>query len=408
MYKQRRLKLMEQVVEECSVFIFSGRGIMKSADEGYPFSVDRNFYYLTGLDREDMILHISKHNGIVSSTLFIQPFDPLMARWVGGRMSAEEAQKISGVDAVRDYGEFESAVATLYNWKRTLPEFSVYIDAWRYNADQMSSEALKFAEMVQRKYPTWTIRDIYPMLTGMRMVKDETEVAHIVKANEITAEGVKAMMRNIGDGKREMEMEGVFMLELMKHGCKHTAFSTIAASGKNATVLHYGSNTDFCKEGDLFLCDLGASDAYYCADISRTFPVNGKFTARQKEIYECVLGAQKLVEDSCKPGLTLRQLNQLVVNYYKEKLPELGLTEPVSEYYFHSVSHHLGLDTHDVTLWESVLAPGHVITNEPGLYISSEGIGIRIEDDLLVTEDGCRNLSCTPKTVEDIEAIMKK
>lgn len=408
MYKQRRYKLMEQLNDECSVFVFSGRTVMKSADEGYPFTVDKNFYYLTGLDREEMILHISKHNGNVSSTLFIQPYDPVLAKWVGGRMSAEEVTKISGVDQVRDFGEFESSLASLYFWKRALNDFTVYVDAWRYTDTQTDSEAMRFVKLIQDKYPTWTIKDVFPALTSMRMVKDETEVNHIIRANEITAEGVKAMMKAMAPGKREMEMEGTFILELMKHGCKHTAFSTIAASGKNATVLHYGENTDFCHDGDLFLCDLGASDSYYCADISRTFPVNGKFTERQKAIYECVLKAQKIVEDNCRPGVTTRQLNQMVIDHYAAELPKLGLNGPVSEYYYHGVSHHLGLDTHDVTLMESVLAPGHVITNEPGLYIAEENIGIRIEDDLLVTEEGCRNLSCTPKTVEEIEAIMKK
>ena len=380
---------------------------MKSADEGYPFTVDKNFYYLTGLDREEMILQITKHNGTVNSTLYIQPYDPVMAKWVGGRMSGEEATKVSGVDQIRDYGDFEDAVASLYNWKRTLPEFTVYVDAWRYTSTQSDSPSMSFVKLVQNKYPTWNIKDVFPALTAMRMVKDETEVNHIVRANEITAEGVKAMMRAMAPGKREMELEGVFMLELMKQGCKHTAFSTIAASGKNATVLHYGENTDFCHEGDLFLCDLGATDSYYCADISRTFPVNGKFTERQKAIYECVLKAQQIVEDNCRPGITTRQLNQMVIDHYAAELPKLGLNGPVSEYYYHGVAHHLGLDTHDVTLMESVLAPGHVITNEPGLYIAEENIGIRIEDDLLVTEDGCRNLSCTPKTVEEIEDIMK-
>ncbi len=407
MYKTRRLKLMEQLKDECSVFIFSGRSVQKSADECYPFTVDKNFYYLTGLDREEMILHLSKHNGTVTSTLFIQPYDPVMAKWVGGRMSAEEAQKISGADQIRDYGEFEQAVSVLYNWRRSVDEFTVYLDAWRYTDVQASSEAMRFAKLIQRKYPSWIIKDVFPALTGMRMVKDEEEINHIIKANEITAEGVKAMMKSMADGKREMEMEGIFMLELMKRGCHEPAFSTIAASGKNATVLHYHENTDFCKDGDLFLCDLGASDGYYAADISRTFPVSGKFTERQKAVYECVLKAQSIVEENCRPGVTLRQLNQLVVDHYAASLPKLGLTGPVSEYYYHSVAHHLGLDTHDVTLMDSVLAPGHVITNEPGLYISEEGIGIRIEDDLLVTEDGCRNLSCSPKTVAEIEELMK-
>lgn len=408
MYKQRRMAMIAQCKEESSVFIFSGHSPMRSADESYPFSVDRNFFYLTGLDREDMILHVEKHAGTVISTLFILPFDPVQARWVGGRISKEEAKKISGVDQVLDFGAFDDALAGLYNRRRGIEDFTVYLDGWRYNKHQADTAAMKLAKRIQENYPSWIIKDIFPILTKMRMIKDEHEVNEIIRANEITRDGVVAMMKAIGDGKCEMEMEGTFLLELMKQGCKSTAFSTIAASGSNATILHYSSNRDFCRDGDLFLCDLGATSGYYCADISRTFPVNGKFTERQKQIYNTVLEAQKLVEANARPGLTTRQLNQMVIEFYISKLEELNLKHKVVEYYFHGVSHHLGLDTHDVSILDSVLEPGMVITNEPGLYIAEEGIGIRIEDDLLITEDGCRNLSCTPKTIEEIEEIMKK
>lgn len=408
MYKQRRMALMAKCKENSSVFVFSGYSPMRSADEGYPFSVDRNFYYLTGLDREDMILHVEKIGGTVVSTLFILPFDPVQARWVGGRISKEEAKKIAQVDQVLDFGSFEDVLAQLYNRRRSMEEYHVYLDLWRYRKNQADTEAMKLASKIQKNYPSWRIFDLFPMITKMRMIKDENEVAEIIRANEITRDGVVAMMKNIGDGKCEMEMEGTFLFELMKQGCKNTAFQTIAASGKNATILHYSTNSDLCKDGDLFLCDLGATSGYYCADISRTFPVNGKFTERQKQLYNTVLEAQWLVEKNAKPGLTTRQLNQMVIEFYISKLKELNLKEKVVEYYFHGVAHHLGLDTHDVSLLDAPLEPGMVITNEPGLYIAEEGIGIRIEDDLLITEDGCRNLSCTPKTVEEIEEIMKK
>ena len=160
----------------------------------------------------------------------------------------------------------------------------------------------------------------------------------------------------------------------------------------------------------MFLCDLGATYKNYCADISRTFPVNGKFSDRQKEIYEVVLKAQKIVEENAKPGITLRQLNQMVVDFYKEELPKHGLNKDVSEYYFHGVSHYLGLDTHDVGSGMPItLEKGNVITNEPGLYIEDEGLGIRIEDDLLITDDGCEVLSIEiPKSIEDIEKVANR
>ncbi len=407
-YQQRRAALMEQCAEESLVFLFSGSGIMRSEDEAWPFSVNRNFYYLTGLDREDMVLQLQKHAGQVISTLYIQPFDEVQARWVGGRMRKEEAQKKAQVDRVFEVTELEEAVASLYNRLRSAANLKVYVDGWHYRWNQSDSSAMQFVRQLKERYPLWSVCDLYPLLTGLRMIKDETEIEAIRKANEITRDGVIAMMKTIQDGKREMELEGTFLLELMKKGCKTTAFPTIAASGKNAAVLHYSSNTDFCRDGELFLCDLGATYDYYCADISRTFPVNGTFTKRQRMIYECVLQAQQLVEKNCRPGITLRQLNQQVVQFYQSKLEELQLSGPVQEYYFHSVSHHLGLDTHDVNLENAVLKPGMVITNEPGLYIEEEGMGIRIEDDLLVTESGCENLSCTPKTIEEIESIMRK
>lgn len=406
-YKQRRTTLMEKCKEEASVFLFSGKAAMRSEDEAYPFSVSRNFYYLTGLDQEGLILHLENHGGTITERLFILPFDPVMARWVGGRISKEEAFRISAIEDIEDVRDFDEALAVLHNRRRGVKDYAVYLDGWRYTAKQGDSEAMRLAHRIQHDYPAWSIEDIFPYLTSMRMIKDEEEIEKIIQANEITRDGVKAMMKAIGDGKREMEMEGTFLLELMKNGCKNTAFPTIAASGKNATILHYSSNTDFCHDQELFLCDLGATKDYYCADVSRTFPVNGQFTKRQKAVYSCVLAAQKLVEENCRPGVTLRQLNQLVIRFYAGKLKELGLTEPVSEYYFHSVSHHLGLDTHDVAL-DKPLEPGMVITDEPGLYIAEEGIGIRIEDDLLVTESGCRNLTCTPKQIEEIEAIMRR
>lgn len=408
MYKKRRQDLIAKCKDECSIVIFSGNALMHSADEAYPFSVDRNFYYLTGLDQQDMILHIHAHAGKVTSSLFILPFDELQARWVGGRMLKEEAKRISGVDQVYDINDFKDQMASLYNASRSLKDFVIYVDGWHYQYEQRESSAQLFVKEMKEKYPLLKFEDIFAPLTKMRMVKDETEIQEIVRANKITSDGVVSMMKNMKDGILEMEAEGWFDLELKKNGCKRTAFSTIAASGKNATVLHYSSNNTVCHDGELFLCDLGATSNYYCADVSRTFPVNGKFTERQKQIYNTVLEAQKLVEKNAKPGLTTRDLNQLVVQFYASKLEELGLTKGVREYYFHGVSHHLGLDTHDVTLMDQPLEPGMVITNEPGLYIADEGIGIRIEDDLLITEEGCTNLTCTPKEIDEIESIMKK
>ncbi len=244
------------------------------------------------------------------------------------------------------------------------------------------------------------------------MVKNDREVELIQKAIGITKEGILAMAQNITPGMKEYEVEAYFDFKIKSLGASAHAFSTICAAGKNATVLHYEDNNQEAKDGDLILFDLGAEYDYYCSDISRTIPINGKFTDRQKQIYQIVLNAMKEVEKNTKPGITLADLNNVAKKALAKGCMEIGLIEKeeeIGKYYFHSVGHSLGLDTHDVWIVDSKLEEGAVITNEPGLYIEEEGIGIRLEDDLLVTKDGCINLSKDiPVEIEDIEALMSK
>jgi len=233
------------------------------------------------------------------------------------------------------------------------------------------------------------------------------------QAQEHTRIAIEEMMRYAAPGMNERELEGAFDFALMKQGVREHAFSSIFAGGKRATTLHYSENNQVVNDGEMFLIDLGSAYGNYCADISRTFPVNGKFTDRQKELYNTVLEAQRIVIENAKPGLTTRDLNQMVIDYYETRLDDLGLRKDgktVRDYYYHGVSHQLGLDTHDIcTDRERTLKPGMVITVEPGLYIEDESIGIRIENDVLITEDGCIDLSIAiPRTVEEIEAIMAK
>jgi len=409
-YSKRRDYLLSQMNDNSACLLFSGKAIMKSEDEAYDFDVNRNFYYLTGLQKEDMVLLLSKINGVTSTMLFILPFDETMARWVGGRMSKKDASLISQIENVKDYEELEDAITRILNRQRALDNFVFYFDFWHYTMSQDLAPGAKYAKDLRDKYPNLNTKDIYPILTAMRLVKDEEEIANIKKAIAITNDGISKMQKVIKPDMSEMIMEGVFDFELKVNGCKHTAFGTICASGQRATILHYSDNNQIMKDGELFLCDLGATYSKYCADITRTFPVNGKFSERQKEIYNMVLTAQQIVIDNAKPGVSVKDLNGMVVDYYKEELPKHGLVEDVFEYYFHSVSHHLGLDTHDVDSGLGlILEKGNVITNEPGLYIASEGIGIRIEDDLLITDEGCEVLSKDIiKSVEDIENFMAK
>ena len=413
-YIARRAQLMSDKVENTAVVIFSGSATMKSQDEAYPFSVDRNFFYLTGIERENMILVMRKNYlGEYSETLFIEPYDEVLAKWVGGRMRADEATAISGVASVADVGEFPDRLNSIVEYSRGLGKLTFWLDLWRYHKDQADTPAHTLAKTLQSKYPAVDIEDINGNMAAMRAVKDEKELGFMRQAQEHTRIAIEEMLRYAKPGMNERELEGAFDFALMKQGVRDHAFHSIFAGGKRATTLHYGENDQIVNDGEMVLIDLGSAYGNYSADISRTFPINGKFTDRQKELYNAVLEAQRIVINAAKPGLTTRQLNQMVIDYYESRLDDLGLRKDgkgVRDYYYHGVSHQLGLDTHDIcTERERTLKPGMVITVEPGLYIEDESIGIRIENDVVITEDGCEDLSAAfPLTAEEIEAIMAK
>ena len=413
-YIARRKKLMEKHSANTVVVIFSGLAPMKSQDEAYPFSVDRNFFYLTGIERENMILVMRRNYlGEYSETLFIEPYDEVLAKWVGGRMRPAEATELSGIADIADVGAFADRLNGMVEYSRGLGKLTFFLDLWRYHKDQADTPAHTLAATLRSKYPAVEISDINGDMAAMRSVKGEEEIARMRKAQEHTRVAIEEMMRYARPGMNERELEGAFDFALMKQGIRDHAFHSIFAGGKRATTLHYGENDQIVNDGEMVLIDLGSAYGHYCADISRTFPINGKFTDRQKQLYDTVLEAQKIVIAAAKPGLTTRQLNQMVVDYYETRLDDLGLRKDgktVRDYYYHGVSHHLGLDTHDIcTERERTLQPGMVITVEPGLYIEDESIGIRIENDVLITEDGCIDLSAAiPRTTEEIEAIMAK
>ncbi len=410
MYQERREKLFRELPKNSIAVFLSGKAPYSVGDEKYPFNVQRTFYYLTGLDRENLVLLMVKGSKTTQTVLFIEPFDELMAKWVGGKIRKQEAQEISGVSDIRFTDELED---TLNRYMGPLGADEPWQLCGELNKQFLTqpSELANLFNKVRDNYPDVTIKNISGIIARMRMVKNGEEVTRIKKAIAVTNAGIKAMMQASRDYIWENELEAYFDFVLKSEQCGH-AFHTICATGRNATTLHYGENNCQAEPGDMVLCDLGASYEYYNADITRTFPVNGHFTARQKEVYEVVLKANKMVMEHARPGVTLRELNNLVIEFYERELPKIGLLnkdDTVRDYYFHSVSHHLGLETHDVAIYDAPLQSGNVITDEPGLYLEDEGIGIRIEDDLLITEEGCVNLSSSIiKEVDDIESYMTR
>ncbi|MGL5295638.1 MAG: aminopeptidase P family protein [Culicoidibacterales bacterium] len=408
-YVGRRAQYFEQIQMESVTILFAGEAPYKSADEQYKFTPNRNFYYLTGIDAPKLIFMGIKTDSKIEEYIFIERENPQLARWIGATVTAEEVTQKSGIQTTYYLDEFTSVLSRVFDRRK----FKIcYLDLERQQWGGSESVALVFAQQLQKQYPAVKIENAWEVIAKLRMVKSDAEIDEIRKAISVTKQGIEVMVRALLPGKTENEIEAYFDFTLKQAGVSDFAFPTICATGKNATILHYNKNNDQLGREDLILFDLGAQVNYYNADISRTFPVNGKFTKRQQIIYEIVLSAMKAVEQATKPGVTLQALNDVAIEVLANGCLNIGLIdniEQIHDYYIHSIGHHLGLDTHDVALQHVPLEAGMVITNEPGLYIEEEGIGIRIEDDLLVTANGCENLSKDIiKTVTDIEAFFKK
>ena len=404
-FKKNREKLIEKIEDNSVIVLFAGNAPKKSGDENYPFTPNRNFYYFTGINEEGPILILSKIKGIVNERLFIKEIDEERERWVGKSIRSNEAEEISAVKNIDYLGNFKEYLNRVFSESE---EINLYLDMERDSFYELETIGENFSEEVKKRYPFVRIKNIFPKIIPLRMVKSEEEIKEMKKAIEITIKGVESLMKNAKAGMKEYELEAYYEFVCRSNGIKDYAFKTIAAAGKNATILHYVDNNSEIKDGDLILFDLGAQNNYYNADITRTFPVNGVFSERQKEVYNAILRVNERVIKTIKPGLEYKELNKMATEWIAEECINLGLIKDkkeVSKYYWHSIGHSLGLDTHDISNKDrnTIFKEGMVWTVEPGIYIEEESIGIRIEDDVLITSDGVQVLTKDMiKTVEDI------
>ena len=406
-FLKNRIRFAEKMENSGVLVLFSGYAPVKRGDEFYPFAAQRNFYYLTGLAQPNLVFVMIKNSeGEATCTLYIERQDEYATKWTGKKLDSDEAKVISGIDNYKFIDELNDAVATLFVRGIT----TMYSDMENRSLTLPLSMDIDFVNLVKTKFPYINIVNAYPIFTGLRVIKAPEEISLLKKAIAITGDAFKAMLSNAKDGMAEYELEAYFDYTVKKVGAGR-AFQTIMASGKNAAVLHYHNNNTIMKDGGLVLMDFGAQYDWYSADVSRTFPVNGKFTERQRELYEIVLGGNKHVINQIKPGVPFKRLNESLLEYYEIELIKIGLIKDkseIGEFYYHGVSHMLGLETHDIGRGaETELQPGMVLTVEPGLYLLNECIGIRIEDDVLVTETGCEVLTADIiKEVDDIENFM--
>lgn len=404
----RRKKLAEQLEDNSLLVLCAGSPVQRSSEEDYPFSPNRNYLYMTGLESPKQTLMIAKLGGQVTEYLFVERPDPYYELFNGKMDTAEEYQSGTGIANVLYNEKFDWQIS------RLLEHYDIrylYMDFHKRTLDYTAYPENELAARLLHAHPYLQARNITWMIGNMRRVKSPSEIAKIRRAIDITTDGISSILKNLHDGVNEAEMLAHFNFALQTGGSTGHGFQPIVAGGANSNVLHYRDNNKDLKDGDLLLLDLGAEYGYYSADISRTFPVSGKFTELQKKYYNAVLYAQEKVLEALKPGLHIDVTLDITRDAIFEKCKEYGLTdkrEDMVHYVPHGVCHYMGLDCHDTGVRE-LLEPGMVLAMEPGLYLPEFGFGIRIEDDVLITEDGCELLSPgIPKTVEEIEEFMEQ
>jgi Xaa-Pro aminopeptidase len=419
LYIANRQKFTAQMAAG-SLAIFNSNDIYPvSADSTLPFAQHRDILYLSGVDQEESILVLfpNASNPAHREVLFLKETSELIAIWEGEKLTKQTAFETSGIQTVYWLQQFPTI------FKQMMAEASgIYLNTnehLRANTEVETRED-RFIKQVKQDYPAHQVHKSAPIMHKIRSIKEQTELDLMQTACNITEAGVRRLLGFIKPGVWEYEIEAELAHEFLRKRSKGFAYTPIVASGKNACVLHYIENNQQCKDGDVILLDVGAEYANYASDLTRCIPVNGRFTARQKAVYNAVLHVKNEATKLLVPGTIMAEYHKQVGTLMEEQLVNLGLislddiknqdpTWPAyKKYFMHGTSHFLGLDTHDVGLWHEPIAANMVFTVEPGIYIPAEGLGIRLEDDVVVQASGAPfNLMANiPIEADHIEEIM--
>ena len=431
-FKQHRACFFSQMADNTIAFFAAASDVTRSNDTEYNFCQNKNFYYLSGFNEPDALLILLKRDNKSQTILFSLAKDKSQEVWHGRRVGQEKACQDYGVDYC----------FTLDQQKDLLPHYVTGLTQLYFCFDDQKLLQQVFNVIAQvsattrqgGKAPTHLV-DARPIINEQRLIKSANEIAVMRQANYISISAHKRAMQNSKVDLFEYQIENEILHEFTRYGARNPAYATIVAGGDNANILHYTNNDDRLKNNDLLLIDAGGELSGYAADITRTFPVNGKFTAPQKQLYQVVLDAKTQVIAAIKPGTSFAQLTEIANECLTKGLLALGIlsgelndlvkNKACKQYFIHGLGHWLGLDVHDVGDYHfneqriqcRLFEPGMVLTIEPGLYMPLDdinlapqwrGIGIRIEDNIVVTEQGCENLTLhCPETIADIEALMQ-
>ena len=405
-----RQKLYTMLQPGSLMVLFSGNEIRKSADANYLFYANRNFVYLTGISQKESILLAQKNrDGSVSESLYLLPKDAMAERWTGRRLDGLEAEELSGIRDVRSTENF----AAQFHTAALSGKFDrVYLDLHRQEVEDPDREAHSFAKTIQGTYPYLTVANMNPYVRKLRTIKQPCEIDALRKAEEITKAGILAMMRASRPGMWEYQYKAEFDRALGQYSPKEAGFQSIISVGVNNFCIHYDAYTGQAQDGDMVLNDVGAQWDNLIVDVSRGWPCNGKFSEKQRLLYECALKTSNYLFSIIRPGMKMAEVDATIRRYNAQLLVDAGVMESVEDvgtYMWHGGAHHIGYDVHDAIETPEILEPGMVFCVDVGIYHEAWGIGFRLEDNCLVTENGCENLSAAiPRTIEEIEALMAK
>ena len=409
--------LLSAKLEENSIAIFNANDIMPTNSDGaMPFKQNSDLFWLSGVDQEESVLAIVKNNNQVQEMLFLKETNEHIAIWEGAKLDKELAQKNSGVEKIYWLNQMDEVLNI--NIERAN---KIYLNKNIHSRSTSEVETRddRYRKGLTKKYPKKEIVEVAPIMHELRFIKSEIEIELMKHACNITEKGLRRILPIIKPGIMEYQIEAELMHEFLSNRSAGFAYQPIIGSGVDSCVLHYIDNNKMCKDGDILLMDFGAEYANYASDLTRTVPVNGRFSERQKNVYNAVHRVMKEATNMLRPGTDHKKMQQEVIKIMEEELISLGLfdkedvkrqdpSKPMyKKYFMHGTSHSLGLDVHDVGDTSTPMQPGMVFTCEPGIYIREEGIGIRLENDVLVTsgdpDDLMKNI---PIDYQEIESLM--
>ena len=421
LFIRNRANLAAQLPPKSIAVFTANEAMPRNGDQFFPFCQQSDFFYLTGIEEENAFLIIAPDYPQEENReiLFIEPYDEVKATWQGEMLDSKQATKLSGIQTVKGSDTFWM---TLNDIALSGYGDTIYLNTFEYPKYECAVETVqqRFVKQVKARYPLHHYGRTAPILNALRMVKSEEEIEITKQACGITAEAFRRCLVTVKPGMYEYQVQAEIEYIFKRNNATGHAYAPIIAGGKNGCCLHYSKNQSLLNDGDLLLFDIGCEYKNYSSDLSRTIPINGKFTTRQKACYNAVRRVMKEITKLYRPGGTINEINETTYKLMEQEMIGLGLftAEDVKnqdpnkplyrKYLMHGMSHHIGLDVHDSVDKFKPFVPGMILTCEPGIYIREEGIGIRIENDLLITEGEPINLfEGLPTEIDEIEAAMR-